>query len=225
LDEGRRATEFMTSQKDSIDSSTGELRGEECAISISPNSEGITQIEACSIAARARKEIVSMKEIKKQFVNPHQSAIAEVRGFLQDLRSKLRSAEEAKSKLELHKDHLEFLALKNECFDMRDSHYTYTVCVMKNVVQKDDDSSSRVTLGDFDELEEQEDGSRKLIFSNGQYCHAFGARSASVIVKCGAESKVLTAREPTTCAYLFEMESPAACTQKFAEVNGLLNHL
>ena len=60
-----------------------------------------------------------------------------------------------------------------------------------------------------------------LKFKEGQHCHAFGARTAELHVKCGVENKVFSAREPSTCAYLLEMESPAACTIKYAQENGL----
>ena len=42
-----------------------------------------------------------------------------------------------------------------------------------------------------------------------------------VRVTCGAETVLLSAREPTTCAYLLEMKSPAACTPLFARESGL----
>ena len=60
-----------------------------------------------------------------------------------------------------------------------------------------------------------------LHYQNGQHCHAYGARSAHVQVYCGVDNKVLSVREPKTCTYLLEMESPAACTLSYAVANGL----
>jgi hypothetical protein len=58
-------------------------------------------------------------------------------------------------------------------------------------------------------------------FGKGDHCHAFGARTATVTVSCAAQHALISATEPSTCAYKLHFESPAACTPKYAEVSGI----
>lgn len=147
----------------------------------------------------------------------HRAATTE----LNDLRRELSSVESKIRDFDANSQNIAFLSTKNECSDVRDAKFTYKVCVMGSVDQTEDGSSHSVSLGHFDSIEETEDGGAIMKFRNGQHCHAFGPRSADVKITCGSSSKVLSASEPSTCFYSFTMESPAACTPKFAAANGL----
>jgi protein kinase C substrate 80K-H len=131
--------------------------------------------------------------------------------------------EQARRDLETHKDHLELLAMKNQCFEVVDGKFSYNLCMLENIRQKEIDGNGNVSLGEFDSVEAFHEGgaSYKLHFKNGQYCHAFGPRSADVTVVCGPQNSLKAAREPSTCFYTLVFESPAACTPEYASVNGL----
>ena len=51
---------------------------------------------------------------------------------------------------------------------------------------------------------------------------AHGNRKADVFISCGAVNAFKSANEPSTCYYTFEFESPAACNEKFASINGIM---
>lgn len=88
------------------------------------------------------------------------------------------------------------------------------------IIQTEDGGGS-VTLGRYSSIKDTENGGATMHFDQGQHCHAFGARTADVHVTCGAENRLLSASEPSTCYYSFKFESPAACTEKFAVSNGI----
>lgn len=58
-------------------------------------------------------------------------------------------------------------------------------------------------------------------FDNGQYCHAFGERKASVDIICSSRNALISASEPSTCSYQLLFESPLACTSKYAQMVGI----
>mmetsp|Transcript_8513 Transcript_8513/g.12708 ORF Transcript_8513/g.12708 Transcript_8513/m.12708 type:complete len:597 (+) Transcript_8513:41-1831(+) len=129
--------------------------------------------------------------------------------------------------------HLAYLALKGQCFDVTDAAFVYTVCMLGKIHQKEVGKSNSVMLGTFSDpangiksLDHPDSSGKvvpvtRLLFEKGTHCHAFGARSAEVMVSCGPENKVLEASEPSTCFYSFKFESPAACTPEFAAAIGL----
>lgn len=122
---------------------------------------------------------------------------------------------------EKYKEYLDFLALKDQCVDVKDGKYTYVLCILKSVHQKDEGGSS-VSLGNFKILSQNDDGSYEMKFENGQHCHAFGPRMATVHIRCGATTVLSDATEASTCNYTFELLSPAACSMKYGKINGLL---
>jgi hypothetical protein len=120
-----------------------------------------------------------------------------------------------------NKDVLEWLHLKDQCYEQRGGKFTYEVCVMGGVKQTEDGAGHSVQLGSFDSIEKKDNGQVLMKYRNGQHCHAFGARSADVLVTCGAESSLSEALEPSTCFYTFTMTSPAACSPEHARHNRL----
>ena len=190
----------------------------------------------CSMADRMEAELNTLSVFSKSFVNPHTEALEAEKKQLAQLKSRRQDADAASSTLKANANHLEYLALEDECFSTVDSHFTYTVCVMKDVTQKDNDNSGggSVVLGSYRHIKDKatatagtssgggvEGGGHVIKYKDGTHCHAFGARSAEVHVTCGVENKLLSAREPSTCSYLLEMISPAACSPQYAQENGL----
>jgi protein kinase C substrate 80K-H len=136
----------------------------------------------------------------------------------QDLDDKLSFAKE----IDELQEHFYFLELKNQCFNAVDGKFTYKLCVMNNIQQSDSENGAGVNLGNYKSLTELDDGTFEMKFENGQYCHAFGPRSASVKVACGASNVLKEAAEPSTCFYTFKFESPVACSVKYGKLNNLL---
>ena len=58
-------------------------------------------------------------------------------------------------------------------------------------------------------------------FEGGLRCWNGPQRSVKVHIRCGAETNVISAEEPETCAYVMTMESYIACDQIFAQEHGL----
>lgn len=139
-----------------------------------------------------------------------------------DALSKKNSADAAATDLIKHASHLALLSHRNTCFTAESGNYKYSFCSFDKVSQSELHGSGEVTLGEYSDVYENEDGSYTMKFTDGQYCHAFGPRTADVTITCGRENVLLGAREPSTCFYQLEFESPAACTVKFAQVAGLV---
>jgi hypothetical protein len=153
---------------------------------------------------------------------PFDNDLREATTTLRDLESSQAKLQTSVSDFERFSSNLNYFAVRNECGEARDGKFIYRVCIWDKVTQEEEGSASEVDLGSFESLEETENGSgATLKYRNGQHCHAFGPRSADVKVTCGATNVVISASEPSTCFYSFVMESPAACTDRFAEAHGI----
>ena len=123
-----------------------------------------------------------------------------------------------------HSGFIPFVALNEQCMESGDGgKFIYTLCMLNDIKQKEVNGHSTVNLGSFESFEERSDGAIVMHFDLIQHthCHAHGARRADVVVVCGVENSLKEPREPSTCFYTFELESPAACTHKYAELNGI----
>lgn len=110
----------------------------------------------------------------------------------------------------------ELHAMKNSCFTVTEGKYDYEVCIYGKATQKDKGASSGTSLGKWKGMSiDNESGARVMKWTNGQGCWNGPQRSATVIVKCGAETKLLSADEPDTCSYRLEMESHIACDDAY----------
>lgn len=121
-------------------------------------------------------------------------------------------------------------ALKNQCFDVVDGKFSYSLCVLQRVTQREESGShNSVTLGEYNSVSvDNTNGSKTQItmhFTNGQHCWNHGARKADVTLQCGATNRLLSASEPATCAYALVFETPVACTETFAQQEGLVPYL
>lgn len=139
----------------------------------------------------------------------------------------IRSRREVKEQVRLY-DSLEvnghgaLLEMKGKCFSIKDGKFEYEVCFLGSIYQTSlEQANSKTLLGSFSSVKETAEGDILLLYEQGQHCHAFGARKASVLITCGRADEVLEAREPSTCSYSFRMKSPLACTAKYGVTQGL----
>jgi hypothetical protein len=159
----------------------------------------------------------SVESIVDASINSLESRRSELEAKKSSLESKIRSLEDKiggrdqsdSLKSELH-------ALKNACFTVTEGKYDYEVCIYGQATQKDKGASHGTSLGNWKGMAlDEESGERVMLWENGQQCWNGPQRSAKVFVRCGAETKLLSADEPNTCTYVLEMESHIACDDKY----------
>mmetsp|Transcript_2895 Transcript_2895/g.4445 ORF Transcript_2895/g.4445 Transcript_2895/m.4445 type:complete len:597 (-) Transcript_2895:1066-2856(-) len=181
--------------------------------------------------ALAEKLPVAMQDLDHHFgvtdmrveINKLQQAINKSQGSITSIENQHTEALSATKELDQFKDHLGYLALKDQCFEKEDGPFTYKLCILDKITQKEVNGGREVTLGSFQNLEHHYENGRSTLlrYEKGQHCHAHGARTATVFVTCAASNALLSASEPSTCAYQLEFQSPAACTPEYAREVGL----
>ncbi|CAJ1965675.1 unnamed protein product [Cylindrotheca closterium] len=117
----------------------------------------------------------------------------------------------------------ELYSMANECFSVDAGKYTYETCIFKEAKQKEGSGGGGTGLGKWTGMELDENGTRVMKWENGQKCWNGPMRSATVYVTCGPETKLISADEPDTCCYVFEMESHIACDEAYKAKMGLDN--
>jgi protein kinase C substrate 80K-H len=165
----------------------------------------------------------SVDSLDKEQLTPMEKYYFETKDSCEAAQNQLSTAEEAlkesqDAQAELQNPSLSYLAYKGEKISVQDGRYSYNVYIMDRTTQAE---GHEVTLGRYSSSDDKENGDLVWKFTDGDYCWNFGPRTADVQVSCGRENKLLSAREPSTCYYLLTMESPLACSKKYAEVNGL----
>lgn len=188
-----------------------------------PGLWGNSEHDVCNIGSRLEVLINNANsnessEIKRPWLDKYNEANER----LQLLEIEETDASSAANELEKYNDKLEYLHLKDQCFPTIDGKFTYNVCVMKTVTQKETHGNNDVTLGKFDSISDDDKGNVIMHFTEGDHCWNHGNRKADVTIRCGKENKLISATEPSTCFYTLEFESPAACSEKFADFNGIL---
>mmetsp|Transcript_18697 Transcript_18697/g.31152 ORF Transcript_18697/g.31152 Transcript_18697/m.31152 type:complete len:613 (+) Transcript_18697:17-1855(+) len=197
----------------------------------------------CPSELAAVEGACDLDEALRKVMATHNPADYKKKGA-EDIRESLRSLSSKQTELQgRRKDHedlvraskdyvgfFDLLALRNKCFDKQDGQYTYSVCLGKDVRQRDSGGGGSTLLGNFQNpssgvqrLHEPQKSlpGLRMKFERGQHCHAFGPRSAEVLLSCGAENRLLESAEPSTCFYSFRMESPVACNDEFARSIGI----
>jgi hypothetical protein len=110
----------------------------------------------------------------------------------------------------------ELHSMKDSCYSIEAGKYVYEVCMFGKASQKEKGQGGSTSLGNWSGMEvNNETGERIFKWENGLRCWNGPNRSVTVIVKCGAEDKLISADEPQTCAYELEMESHIACDEQF----------
>jgi len=108
----------------------------------------------------------------------------------------------------------ELYVLRDECFEIKGGKYVYELCLFQDANQKE--GKSKTALGTWEGINYKKKlGQYVMKWVNGQKCWNGPRRSATVLVTCGKETKILSADEPNMCEYEFRMESPIGCDEKF----------
>ncbi|KAL7452908.1 hypothetical protein ACHAWC_004615 [Mediolabrus comicus] len=116
----------------------------------------------------------------------------------------------------------ELFIMRDTCHKIESGKYEYEVCIFGKATQRDiGQKSGGTNLGSWDKVLTDDNGQRTLLWHKGTKCWNGPMRSAEVVVTCGRLTKILTADEPETCRYVFTMESPIACDEKFKVSNSL----
>ena len=206
-----------------------------CPAEFENTSDTTSSMSQCSLK-NTLEEMVGSLEVKfgltdlRTVIDTLTAQSRELNVKKSDADSRLSKARTANDELSKYANHLEYLALKDQCFEKEDGAFIYSLCMLGRITQKEVVGHREVTLGTFQSFEEGYENapvidgivaSTVMKFSNGQHCHAFGARTASVVVTCAAKHALISATEPSTCAYKLHFESPVACTPRYAEVSGV----
>ena len=92
--------------------------------------------------------------------------------------------------------------LRDRCFSVKVSQYTYEVCAFGAAKQ------DHTRLGTFREWRAD---NTKWYFGGGQHCPGRGARDLVVSLLCGSEERLGNVGEPETCSYSADLYTPVAC--------------
>ena len=111
----------------------------------------------------------------------------------------------------------ELYSIRDECFEITAGKYTYETCMFGRSYQRD--GSGKKTGTDLGKWEgasiDEKTGTRIWKWTGGQKCWNGPKRSATVLVTCGAETKIISADEPNICEYEFKMESYIGCDDSY----------
>lgn len=176
----------------------------------------------CTMGLDLQKEIETFKLSLDKLKNPYKESYETAVKARDEISQKIAQANNGNEDIEKYSEFLEFLALKGTAFDMVDGQFKYTLFVMDKIEQKETSGSGKNTLGKFDGIHAESDGTVVMKFASGDYCWATkGPRTAEVRVTCGPENKLTSVIEPSVCNYLLTFESPAACSPKYARFKGI----
>ena len=115
----------------------------------------------------------------------------------------------------------ELYSLRDECLEITAGKYVYELCLFKSSKQKEGSQSHGTDLGNWSGSSVTEQGQRVWSWERGAKCWNGPQRSAWAYLTCGAENKIISADEPETCKYVFEVESHIACDETYRIQNNL----
>ena len=115
----------------------------------------------------------------------------------------------------------ELYSLHKTCLEMPAGKYVYELCMFKSAKQKEGKQSGGTDLGRWSGSSVTENGQREWSWENGTKCWNGPKRSAWAYLTCGATTKMISADEPETCKYVFEVESHIACDEAYRLENNL----
>jgi protein kinase C substrate 80K-H len=141
--------------------------------------------------------------------------VKSVRRQVKKLKSEIKNREDERDRInqDIDKDYgpdREFTALSKMCVSIHQKPYEYEICPFKEAKQKEGHSST--SLGTYSGW--KDDAKYKtMMFTNGQKCWNGPYRSATVHLSCGEDDSLVSADEPSVCAYEFVLKTPAACSE------------
>jgi len=159
-------------------------------------------------------EVSNLEEAKRE----SDSSLSKLRREIDVLEKKIGGRDEHKYGADG-----ELYGIRDSCYAVESGKYEYEVCMFKKATQRDKGQKGGGThLGNWAGMSrDEESGQRVMKWDKGTKCWNGPARSATVYVTCGAETKLLTADEPSTCEYVFTMESHIACDDDFKQEHGI----
>ncbi|KAF9544856.1 hypothetical protein EC957_011586 [Mortierella hygrophila] len=99
-----------------------------------------------------------------------------------------------------------FAQLVDNCFDFKDTEYTYSICLFGDANQS---SHSSTHLGNFSGWEG--DNYDIQMYTGGAKCWNGPERSVKLVMSCGTKTEIVSVAEPEKCEYLFKLQTPAVC--------------
>ncbi|KHJ44719.1 glucosidase II beta subunit-like protein [Trichuris suis] len=104
------------------------------------------------------------------------------------------------------------LPLYKECFEVKDSQYTYKLCLFDEAFQISLNDGHKISLGRWGKWVDSSSAVvRKQLYENGQTCWNGPTRTTTVVMECGSDNSLRSATEPSMCEYLLTFQTPAAC--------------
>ena len=114
----------------------------------------------------------------------------------------------------------ELYSLRNTCLEIPSGKYTYELCLFKSSKQREGKSGG-TDLGKWTGASVNMAGQRLWSWEKGAKCWNGPHRSAWAYLTCGATTKIISADEPETCKYVFEVESHIACDEAYRAEHNL----
>ena len=159
-------------------------------------------------------EKTQMKLLEDQ-IKEENSKINLMKTDLEDLKSKIGFDDKFKYGKEG-----EFFSVRDKCFEIQAGKYTYKLCMFGESFQVE--GVGKTSLGKFESITTNEtSGIRTMKWKDGAKCWNGPKRSATVFLRCGSQTQVLSSDEPQTCEYEFEMESHIGCDDLFKRRNNI----
>lgn len=139
-------------------------------------------------------------------------AADEKRKLLTDVETEKKTVDTDLSKIEKDLkfdwgEHNEFAYMVGNCYEVQIQEYTYKVCPFDSAKQ------GHTSLGNFEGFEGKPNKYTRMKFGGGQKCWNGPARSLTVDLVCGTETKPGKVEEPSKCEYHATMTTPAVCDQ------------
>ena len=86
--------------------------------------------------------------LNNQNKDMYQESLTQTRDSVNSLKSRRHTAERAVSELKAGDRQLAYVAMRGECVNTKDTHFTYNVCLMEHIHQNDDEGDhGSVKLG------------------------------------------------------------------------------
>nr|XP_046914851.1 glucosidase 2 subunit beta-like isoform X2 [Dermatophagoides farinae] len=131
-------------------------------------------------------------------------------GRYQDIQTKIRELE-----VVLETDfgpNGEYMALKNQCFELEENEYVYKLCPFDSASQRSKTGGTETNLGRWGKwIGSEQNHYERFIMEGGTQCWNGPARSVIVHISCGDINQLMRASEPNRCEYSYEFKTPAAC--------------
>jgi hypothetical protein len=196
---------------------------DECLSQVSGTSAAVCGLAEELEAVYSPHGYGSKLTFKRPAADSARSALREIESLIKGNVQEISSNQEVLDNYQKYSSFLPFLALSKDCFEVKEADkFLYKLCMFGTIQQTElQGSRNSVTLGTFEKFSEGQDGKIVMHFEKGQNCWAHGPRKAEVTVVCATANVLKEAREPSTCAYTMEFESPLGCTPKFAALNGI----